>query len=340
MRIFACVCIAISIHVFGLSQFTNIPDPNFEQWLIDLAYKAPPIEGRVETRLIRNIQSVTIAGRGVKDLTGIEDFAGMTTFSANGSSFNTIVDLSSNKNLASFSCSNCNLTTLDLRSNTNINQITVDDNRLSSLLIPDSSNIDLLSCRNNQLTELDISTATNLSTLYCDSNHLQKIDLVSKRRMRRFSATNNKLNEVKLPVVFGGVGLTNFDLKNNPDLTCIEVGDSTSFRFYSIYRSSKDTLATYELKCEKEEKPSGINKHKHSSLKLFPNPTSGRIQIVSPVRNFQVRIYNLAGRELIQQIEIEGYAGEVVLNTKQGMYFVRITNEKLGFQSVEPLFVQ
>ena len=61
----------------GSSQTTLIPDPNFEQALIDLGYDTAPIYGSVPTANISNVTSLNLVNN-ITDLTGIEDFAALT----------------------------------------------------------------------------------------------------------------------------------------------------------------------------------------------------------------------------------------------------------------------
>ena len=59
--------------VFSFSQYTVIPDENFEQALIDLGYDDIN-DGKVLTENINTVDSLKIHSRVIKDLTGIEAF--------------------------------------------------------------------------------------------------------------------------------------------------------------------------------------------------------------------------------------------------------------------------
>ena len=67
--------------LFGFSQTTAIPDPNFEQALIDLGYDTAPIDGMVLTANISSITNLYVDTKNIADLTGIEDFIALTTLS-------------------------------------------------------------------------------------------------------------------------------------------------------------------------------------------------------------------------------------------------------------------
>ena len=62
----------------GFSQTTEIPDPNFEQVLIDLGYDTAPINGSVLTANISGVTSLSVSSNNIADLTGIEGFTALT----------------------------------------------------------------------------------------------------------------------------------------------------------------------------------------------------------------------------------------------------------------------
>ena len=67
----------ILIPVFGFSQYTNMPDENFEQALIDLGYD-DVIDGYVLQSGIKNCKELDVSSKGILDLTGIEGFNALT----------------------------------------------------------------------------------------------------------------------------------------------------------------------------------------------------------------------------------------------------------------------
>ncbi|MDN6280424.1 MAG: hypothetical protein L0J45_05415 [Psychroflexus sp.] len=55
------------------AQYTEIPDPNFEQALIDLGLDNS-LNGLVITANIEDVTSLDVNSMNITDLTGIEDF--------------------------------------------------------------------------------------------------------------------------------------------------------------------------------------------------------------------------------------------------------------------------
>ena len=98
----------------GFSQTTLIPNPNFEQALIDLGYDSGTINGSVPTADISGITSLDVYNYNITDLTGIEDFTALTSLSCDSNQL-TSLDVSNNTALTYLNCYDNQLTSLDVR---------------------------------------------------------------------------------------------------------------------------------------------------------------------------------------------------------------------------------
>jgi hypothetical protein len=104
--------------LLGFSQNTLIPDPNFEQALIDLAYDTAPINGSVPTANISGVTYLDVFNNNITDLTGIEDFTALTFLSCVLNQL-TSLDVSTNTALMYLYCGQNPLTSLDVRNGNN-----------------------------------------------------------------------------------------------------------------------------------------------------------------------------------------------------------------------------
>ena len=104
--------------LFGFSQTTLIPDPNFEQALIDLGYDSPPINGSVPTANISGVQTLEVSDKSITDLTGIEGFNSLTILNCYDNEL-TSLDVSNNALLKVLNCAYNQLTSLDVRNGNN-----------------------------------------------------------------------------------------------------------------------------------------------------------------------------------------------------------------------------
>ena len=128
----------LSIAAFG--QNTLIPDPNFEQALIDLGYDTAPINGSVPTANISGVTYLDVNFKNISDLTGIEDFTA----------------------LIYLGCWQNQITSLDLSNNLALSGLRCYNNQISSLDFSNNPDLVLLECQNNQISSLDVSNNPDL----------------------------------------------------------------------------------------------------------------------------------------------------------------------------------
>jgi len=184
--------------VFG--QTTLIPDPNFEQALIDLGYDSVS-DGSVLTANIDNITSLGVSGDSISDLTGIEAFTALTYLN----------------------CKINQLTSLDVSQNTALTYLDCQSNQLTSLDVSQVVALTLLDCSYNQLISLDVSQHTVLFWLDCFSNALTSLDVSNNTALYSLDCQGNQLT--CLNVKNGNNTNMNCTADDNPNLTCIEVDD-------------------------------------------------------------------------------------------------------------------
>ena len=100
--------------------YTPIIDIHFEQELIDLGIDFGPIDHIVLTKSISNITKLDVSGKGIKDLTGIEDFVALKELKCDKNNLKNL-DLSSNKALKYLICNNNSLESLNIKNGNNKN---------------------------------------------------------------------------------------------------------------------------------------------------------------------------------------------------------------------------
>ena len=126
-----------------LSQYTNIPDENFELALLNLGYDFV-IDGVVETSTIDTITILQINGNNISDLTGIEDFT----------------------SLQSLFCYDNNIMNLNLSNNSQLFEVTCSDNQLTYINLKNGNNTGLwyfMSFNNPNLMCIDVDDVS-----YCE----------------------------------------------------------------------------------------------------------------------------------------------------------------------------
>ena len=98
---------------FMMAQRTFVPDDNFEQVLINLNLD-DVFDDSVNTANIDTVQILYISDEGIADLTGIEDFIGLTELFCDDNQLQ-VLDLSNNSNLFEINCRDNQLTSLSIK---------------------------------------------------------------------------------------------------------------------------------------------------------------------------------------------------------------------------------
>ncbi len=210
---------------------TYVPDDAFEQALKELGYDhsgTEPLDDYVPTSRINSITNLSIRNKGISDLTGIEDFVELITLNCENNIL-TSLNFSNNLALENLICSSNQLSNLEISSNTILRKLEIADNLFTSINLSPNDSLRTLDCSTNQLTSLNILNNTHLTSINCSSNQLISVD------------ANNGFNDI----------LLSFDLRDNPNLTCILVDDITAAEGYAGWY--KDPTAFYKLECNDDD---------------------------------------------------------------------------------------
>ncbi|MGB5420323.1 T9SS type B sorting domain-containing protein [Algibacter sp.] len=185
------------ISLNSLSQNTFVPDDNFEQALIDLGYDTAPLDDFVLTSNISGITDLDITSRNILDLTGIEDFVGLTNLDCSDNQL-TVLNIDQNTNLTELYCSDNQITNLDLSNQPNLVRLWCFNNQLLTLNVTQNPGLISLRCEDNQLTSLDASNNINLNVLVCERNQITTIDISNSIVLSRLQCGNNALTFLNL----------------------------------------------------------------------------------------------------------------------------------------------
>ena len=220
---------ALFIFTFGFSQTTLIPDPNFEQALIDLGYDTAPIDGSVPTANISSITDLDVNTKNIVDLTGIEDFTALTDLNCRYNQLTTL-DVNNNTDLTYLHCGdNLQLASLDVSNNISLTSLQCYNNQLTNLDLTNNVALNNLGCSGNQLTSLDLSANTALDYLLCFGNQLTSLDLSANTAITQLVCSYNPLGTLDISMLNNLVllytdytQLTTLDVSNNIELSALQ----------------------------------------------------------------------------------------------------------------------
>ncbi|WP_299627074.1 hypothetical protein [uncultured Tenacibaculum sp.] len=202
------------------ATYTAIPDANFEARLEALGYDDISGDGQVPTPLIEVVTELQLAGQGITDLTGIEDFTALEELKANGNNI-TSVDLSNNTALKLFQMtSSSSLGSIDVSNNPVLEDLQI-RSLTSAIDISNLTALDRFACVDCTFTTLNTSGNPNLRHLDLEDTPVTSLDL----------STNTNLEILEL---------------ENTSLVALDLSKNTSFKY--LYAQDITTLTTLNIK--------------------------------------------------------------------------------------------
>ena len=216
--------ISLLYSVLAFAQQTAIPDPNFEQALIDLGYDTGTPDGFVPTVNIDPITFLDITDKGIEELIGIEAMKSLRDLRCGDNNIKD-VDFSENTALISLSIALNPLNDLDVSANTNLERLNYSFNNLNNVDLSSNINLKVLVCVRNGLTNLDLSNNLKLEELTCSNNSLTTLDLSAHENLVFLDCENNNLSSLDVQNT-NNTNINGIRGRNNPNLLCVNVDDA------------------------------------------------------------------------------------------------------------------
>ena len=163
---------------------TNFPDANFLSYIKNNFDKNK--DGKLSEEEINNVTYISVNGKQIKSLKGIEVFKNLKTLYADNN-YIVDLDLSKNKNLEYVECNNNKITKVSLPNDTENNTLKYLDvfsNELTSINLKNLKALGFLHIDDNRLTELDLSDNPLDSEhgFVAQNNYMQKITLPNNNK--------------------------------------------------------------------------------------------------------------------------------------------------------------
>jgi hypothetical protein len=238
------------------AQYTQIPDPNFEQLLEDNGM-GDGIEGngQVLTVNIENVTELVISNSyGIQDLTGIEDFNSLETF---GCSFNPVTNINLSQNvhlkvigfLQMFSLDNIDLSMLS-----ELEELYLSQNLFNSITFGNHPNLTYIDVSENSLTSLDVSQCPALTYLDVHENYISELDVSQNPDLEQLIIPLNPLSSLDtsqnpdLEVLWAGdVLITDFDFTQNPNLNFLNIGYMDELTTIDLRNGNNEALENVDI---------------------------------------------------------------------------------------------
>jgi len=260
----------LNLTVVNPGALTSVPDPVFEQKLIDLGYDpCGVLNGFIPTNYINTVTSLDLFnGAGITNLTGIEDFTALQSLTLNGANLATNgINLSSNNQLKNLFL-NANLTSLNLTQNVNLETLSLGDvigtNNIGTLDLTTNINLQFINCAVSGITSLNLPSTSTLTDIDCRNNSINSLNLSVVPNLQNLTASNNNLIDLgtnsnnsiqKLDLnnnSFTGLNLSNFSqLKNidcsNNQLECLNLKNGINNQFTNVKTQNNFNLTCIDV---------------------------------------------------------------------------------------------
>jgi hypothetical protein len=210
--------VTLNLTIVNPGPLTAVPDPIFEQKLINLGYDpCGVVNGFVPTNNIDTVTSLIIfTGGGITNLTGIEDFLSLKTLSLQGANLSVNgINLSSNIQLKSLSL-NDSLLNLDLTQNINLESLflgsVIGTNNINVLNLSSNVLLKNLNCSHAGIETLILPQTNTLLQIDCSYNSIGILNLPQTNSITDINCSFNTIGSLNLSNV---TGLINLNAENN-----------------------------------------------------------------------------------------------------------------------------
>ena len=201
---------------------TNFPDANFRAYV---ATFDTDNDDRLSPAELAAAESMSLIGKSIGDLTGIEHFTALTHLRCQKNQL-TSLDVSKNTALEELDCGDNQLTSLDVSKNTALKELYCMNNPLTSLDVSKNTALTDLNCINTQRASLDVSKNTSLTSLLCGENQLTSLDVSKNTALTSLLCAKNQLTSLDISK---NTDLTDLDCRWN-QLTSLDVSANTALK--------------------------------------------------------------------------------------------------------------
>ena len=237
------------------------------------------------------------------------------------SNFLSAIDVTQNVDLEIFFCYQNQIIAIDVSQNISLIHFWCYYNQLTSLDISQNSYLDGLYCYNNQLTSLNTSQNGILTKLICSSNQITELNLSQNTALMYIACDSNRLSCLNAKNI-NDTNLIFFNTVSNLDLHCIEVNNTT---YSAVNWTNVDAQVSFSTNCTNTCSTVGIDELSSSSINIFPNPTSGQINIsLEEAKTGVLSIRNYLGQLVMKQEFKNTQEFNISLDVPSGIYFLQL----------------
>ena len=218
------------------SAFVKIPDPEFEQELIN--QKIDDIkDGQISIANAEKVTELKInyslgqTFSKITNLDGIEAFVNLEGLYLERLKLTKDLNIQDNDKLKILVCHILNFISLDISKNLNLTSLWVTNNQRINLDVTKNVKLTSLWITNIELSNLDVSKNINLTSLRIVANKLSNIDVSKNLKLTELHFVENNLTKLDVSknvnlinLVCSGTQISDLDVSKNVNLTILNCG--------------------------------------------------------------------------------------------------------------------
>lgn len=228
-KIYNVLFFIILCNAVAFSQSTIIPDPSFEQALIDYNIDTNGLNGNILNSDAEAIETLNIFNKNITNLTGIEAFVNLKYLYCYFNNVE-ILNLENNLQLEVLDIENNSIQNIDISNNVHLKEIYLSNNLLEELDVSNNLDLEVLACSLNNISELNVSNNLNLEVLWSYSNELSELILANNLLLESLFCGDNNLegldisqNSLLQSISFADNNLYEFNFSHCLDLKYLDV---------------------------------------------------------------------------------------------------------------------
>lgn len=242
------------------AQYTAIPDPAFEQFLINQTIDSEgTLDGQVLTSDVAMVNSLDISSN-TSDITGIQDFTALTYLKTSDLTDLDVsglialqeLDVSINTGLQTLNVTGCtglrnlnikltSLDTIDLSTCTSLESIDMYKCTIRDLDVSGLTSLISISANESYLRTLNVTGCTALSGINVSETGVRNLDLSDKPALIYFSAFDSALEDIN---VTNCINLERLIFRWNSSLNAIDL--TNCIKVNTIMSDQRITLTNYD----------------------------------------------------------------------------------------------
>lgn len=357
--------IFLLIDGIAFSQYTLIPDANFEEYLEDNGMGDGVIgNGQVLTANIESVTELNLIDLDIHDVTGIQDFSMLELL---GCSLIPVSELDLSQNIHLKTVGLYRLFSLDHLDVTGLEELVelyILESLMPSVTLGYHPDLTFIDVTGNLLTSINVSQCPTLEHLDITENYISELDLSQNPNLLLLWNGLNPLTSLdtsfnpNLEIYSGNGQMTHYDFSQNPNLYSVGIGESPNLEYIDMRNGNNEIIQMFhiggceELKCvyvddktapymeewnmdygtfvnnEAECEALHTEEEETNEFLLFPNPVKDKFFIKNDNQTIlKVKILDIQGRRVKEK---RGMQDEIEIDLRElpsGVYFVIIESK-------------